>query len=261
MKNLHIVIGGVNNDDKDWLENKGAKFNLDSEPWVAPKSSKPGDDVIIYIAGIGFFATATVKDEPSPRQGWHNRYAARLTAIKLITPPILLEVIRQNIPELTWAIYPRSITTPPQKVANEIKKFIKDWSKGAFLKINEKAIRKSSISEIRNLALAASNEKLLPQKATVFRRNRSRLISRYALRRADGICEGCDNKAPFIRPDGSPYLVTHHPIPVSQNGNDHPENIIALCPNCHERAHHSIDAARFNKGLIKIITTKEKKLI
>ncbi|PKM79584.1 MAG: hypothetical protein CVU89_17460 [Firmicutes bacterium HGW-Firmicutes-14] len=58
------------------------------------------------------------------------------------------------------------------------------------------------------------------------------------LERAKGICEECGNPAPFIRTsDGTPYLEVHHIIPLSKDGEDTVENGVALCPNCHRKAH------------------------
>ena len=59
----------------------------------------------------------------------------------------------------------------------------------------------------------------------------------YALQEANGICQRCKNKAPFITKDGRPYLEVHHKKHLSENGPDVPENVIALCPNCHRNEH------------------------
>jgi len=56
--------------------------------------------------------------------------------------------------------------------------------------------------------------------------------------RANGTCESCRQTAPFIRrTDYTPYLEVHHRTPLSENGDDSIENAIALCPNCHRKAH------------------------
>lgn len=39
----------------------------------------------------------------------------------------------------------------------------------------------------------------------------------------------------------------HHIIPVCENGTDEPENLILLCPNCHELA----DANVFSRDFLK----------
>ena len=116
MSELHIVQGGIENGDKRWLE-RAAKLNLNSRSWVAPKSAVPGDDVVVFVAGYGFFATGRVTSKPKSLSDWKNRYGAGLTTIRLIKPAISIATIRRTIPALTWADYSRSITTPPPEVA------------------------------------------------------------------------------------------------------------------------------------------------
>lgn len=58
------------------------------------------------------------------------------------------------------------------------------------------------------------------------------------LLRASGTCETCKSKAPFLRSsDGTPYLEVHHKVQLSSGGHDTVANAIAICPNCHRRAH------------------------
>lgn len=61
-----------------------------------------------------------------------------------------------------------------------------------------------------------------------------------ALFRANGYCEYCNNPAPFNRrTDNSPYLEVHNIKPLAEGGEDVIVNAVALCPNCHRRAHHA----------------------
>jgi len=58
--------------------------------------------------------------------------------------------------------------------------------------------------------------------------------------RANGYCEHCNNPAPFNRRvDNSPYLEVHHIKPLAEGGEDMVANAVALCPNCHRRAHYA----------------------
>ena len=60
-----------------------------------------------------------------------------------------------------------------------------------------------------------------------------------ALMRANGICERCEEPAPFNRKtDGSPFLEVHHKQRLAENGDDTLENAEALCPNCHRESHY-----------------------
>lgn len=45
-------------------------------------------------------------------------------------------------------------------------------------------------------------------------------------KRCKGHCELCGDFAPWI-------LELHHIVPVSHLGDGWPENLVALCPNCH----------------------------
>ncbi len=62
-------------------------------------------------------------------------------------------------------------------------------------------------------------------------------IAEYSRRRAKGVCQLCNNKAPFSNKDGSPFLEIHHIIWLSEGGKDTIYNTAALCPNCHRKMH------------------------
>lgn len=72
-------------------------------------------------------------------------------------------------------------------------------------------------------------------RTTVFSRDPH--ISAYVKTRANGICDLCGCRAPFIGKDGRPYLEEHHVIWLAQGGADSIDNAVALCPNCHRRMH------------------------
>lgn len=87
---------------------------------------------------------------------------------------------------------------------------------------------------------------------TVTQRTRSEPVKRFALRHADGVCQGCGEDAPFKKPNGGPFLEVHHLYRLSDKGLDDPENVIALCPNCHRRRHEGKGGDEFNEQLIEI---------
>lgn len=66
---------------------------------------------------------------------------------------------------------------------------------------------------------------------------RNPLISAYVKKRSEGICDLCGCSAPFSTHDGYPYLESHHIIWLSRGGEDVPDNMAALCPNCHKKMH------------------------
>lgn len=79
-----------------------------------------------------------------------------------------------------------------------------------------------------------------PEKVQVisiaYRRNPN--VVAEVLSRANGKCEHCKNKAPFLRKsDHTPYLEVHHVVPLAEGGEDTIKNAIAVCPNCHRELH------------------------
>lgn len=89
-------------------------------------------------------------------------------------------------------------------------------------------------------------------------RIRSIQIKKYALLRADGKCEKCDNNAPFKNELGIPFLEVHHIFSLSDDGPDHPVNVAAICPNCHREAHFGITKAKIKNDLSQRIVEKER---
>lgn len=73
-------------------------------------------------------------------------------------------------------------------------------------------------------------------------------VRAWVRQQAGGICEGCDQNAPF-EIDGKPFLEVHHVKHLAQNGSDRITNAVALCPNCHRRCHHSSDREEFTLSL------------
>ena len=62
---------------------------------------------------------------------------------------------------------------------------------------------------------------------------RSEYVVESVERRAKGICELCEQEAPFKNPNGKPYLEVHHIVQLAKGGPDTIDNAVALCPNCH----------------------------
>lgn len=118
---------------------------------------------------------------------------------------------------------------------------------------------KMSLEDLRKMALRTSTNEapLEARRANV--RLRSKAVRAYVLRRANGVCEGCNNPAPFDRPNDQPYLEPHHIYRVADSGPDHPSSVAALCPNCHRRIHHGKDGAAFNQTLAVRISSREER--
>ena len=61
-----------------------------------------------------------------------------------------------------------------------------------------------------------------------YERERREHWRRYVVARARGRCQHCGRQGP---------LQLHHRIPEALGGRYHPANLLALCPECHDRAH------------------------
>lgn len=68
--------------------------------------------------------------------------------------------------------------------------------------------------------------------------------------RAQGRCEarGCAHPL-FLDADGQPFLEVHHIDPLSEGGEDRPENVAALCPSHHREVHYGAAATAIRKQL------------
>lgn len=122
MRALHIVQGDAAGDKAELQRRAGDGRTMPS--WIVPKAATVGDDVVGYVGGHGFYATARIGSEPTKRPDWEHRYGARLERIRLITPAISLPAIRRHLPGLSWARYPRSITTPSVGAAAQVRRVV-----------------------------------------------------------------------------------------------------------------------------------------
>ena len=72
--------------------------------------------------------------------------------------------------------------------------------------------------------------------------NRDASVKAWVLEEANGICECCQQSAPFIKTDGFPYLEVHHVRQLADGGTDTTTNAVAICPNCHSEFHYGQNA-------------------
>lgn len=69
-----------------------------------------------------------------------------------------------------------------------------------------------------------------------------------------------ENHDSFITPEGRPYMVVHHLIPMKASPDffprnlDRPSNMVCLCPTCHDKLHHGSEQ---EKGIILRVLYRE----
>lgn len=225
-----------------------------------PKARRCGRPGRHLCGAVWVFATARIATKPVPKKGWPNRYGSTLRAVRLIKPAVSRRAIQQHLPNLAWAVYPRSITTPAGRLAKHVRRLIEDRRRTGLPDLDANAVNGANIDELRVIALLEARPKSLGKSAKTVYRARSRAIRLYALRRAEGTCEACRAPAPFHTKEGTPYLEPHHITRLADDGPDHPARVAALCPNCHRRAHHAEDAEMFNRMLRKRVARLERRL-
>jgi 5-methylcytosine-specific restriction enzyme A len=77
-------------------------------------------------------------------------------------------------------------------------------------------------------------------------------VRRQVLVRAGGICERPSCRKPgFGTLKGMLFLETHHVKPLGENGLDSTTNVVALCPDCHAKAHRWIDRDSLRNELLE----------
>ena len=99
--------------------------------------------------------------------------------------------------------------------------------------------KKTKKLNIEQLELRAkySHKGVGKREVTTTTYERNQYVAELAKRKAKGICQLCNQPAPFRNIDGEPYLETHHIVWLSNGGQDVIENTTALCPNCHKKMH------------------------
>ena len=79
-------------------------------------------------------------------------------------------------------------------------------------------------------------------------------VKAWVLLEARGICELCQQRAPFIGADGEPYLELHHVQQLAEGGPDTVENAAAVCPSCHRWLHYGRDRSEQQERLYKQVS-------
>jgi 5-methylcytosine-specific restriction enzyme A len=94
--------------------------------------------------------------------------------------------------------------------------------------------------QVRRKAIEPPSGQATPSKTTTAVTSfvRDPAVKAWVLRRAKGNCECCNSPAPFVMPDGTPFLEVHHLRTLADGGSDRVSNAVAACPNCHRQMHH-----------------------
>lgn len=160
----------------------------------------------------------------------------------------------------TWVDAPDTQKTMRKAILFELAP-LEAFSSAAEENLTESTVQelmKDTVDELRRKALADSANHRTPVERRALVRMRSRAVRLYVLQRANGKCEGCGAAAPFTTVDGRPYLEPHHIRRLTDGGPDNPRWVAGICPNCHRRAHYSVDAAEYNTKLAEVVQELEQ---
>lgn len=114
---------------------------------------------------------------------------------------------------------------------------LREAYEGSFQTQVETSLNDSSAARLRRIQHANAIPARVAATSFVFTRNPDVVAETLAL--AKGTCQDCHLPAPFHRrSDNTPYLEVHHRKPLAEGGTDTLDNAIALCPNCHRKAHY-----------------------
>lgn len=134
----------------------------------------------------------------------------------------------ENNLRLVWVFPLKLRSTEPIELTEELVESKNQYRERIAKRLSEKEL------EIR----AKHARKIAVKRTTsTIAYERDPYVSEYAKRWANGICQLCDEEAPFKDKNGNPYLETHHIEWLSRGGKDTVYNTIALCPNCHKKMH------------------------
>lgn len=128
----------------------------------------------------------------------------------------------------------------------------------SFISNRQKKVSKLSIDKLKTEAISHGSTKGSSRNVKSKVYIRDDFIAEYTKRSANGVCELCEQKAPFCDKNGEPYLESHHVIWLSKGGPDTIENTVALCPNCHKKMHIVADNTDIEKLLRKAHERFEK---
>jgi len=143
------------------------------------------------------------------------------------------------------------------RVAGELEELINKIEGTNSIPVAEFESKVNILQQKKNKIQPSGNKKPRKLIAKVTQYIRDPEVAAWVLNEADGICENCNNKAPFFKEDATPFLEVHHLRRLADDGSDMISNAIAVCPNCHRELHYGI-----NRDLaLKALYSNIKRLI
>lgn len=140
------------------------------------------------------------------------------------------------------------------KVAEQIEQLISEVEGRQLVPVVafEIAVRENVVKKQLQLPLGSSSPSQVSSSSTVYVRDPA--VKAWVLKQAAGICECCNQSAPFNSSDGMPYLEIHHVRRLADQGGDLVSNAVAVCPNCHRELHYGVQSKLMVERLYQSIS-------
>lgn len=199
---------------------------------------------VLYYTGMGLFGdqkinklqNKTLAESISNRislflfEVWIPKHYTYMGPVKLSSKPFKEQQLDRNGELRNVWIFPLKLEDTNSQVIEKEK--IKENTSRL-----EKRIAKLSDDELSKFIKNPIEHPPSKRITTSLSFMRNPYIVEYAKRRAKGKCQLCENDAPFNDKNKNPYLVVHHVEWLGNDGMDSIYNVVALCPNCHDKMH------------------------
>lgn len=121
-----------------------------------------------------------------------------------------------------------------------------------------KAVGEDILSPPRHAQMETESQRVVRARSgTVYRRDPK--VRARVLEIANGRCECCGEEG-FLTESGERYLETHHVVGVAERGPDTADNIVAVCPTCHRKAHFAADRVEVERRMSEAIYRRGRQI-
>jgi 5-methylcytosine-specific restriction protein A len=173
-----------------------------------------------------------------------------------VEPVVPMDELKSEYPNVWWTPQNSGMVLP-ESVAGEIFRLL---GKQRVAPIAGSDAFRRRVWAIRALGpVSKPNGVAAPLKdhVTVERIRRNSRVAAWVQDQAGGKCELCRENGPFVDDTGNQFLEVHHVLALADGGPDIPANTVALCPNCHRRAHYAKDRALVAQRLLEVVATRK----
>ncbi len=232
------------------------------------KRIQKGDRFLFIRLGSeprGIIGGGKILSEPREVDHWDDSRKARGVAALgadilfdhlSVLPVVPMDELKSEYPDVWWTPQSSGMLLP-RAVADEIFRLL-DHHRSA-PKADDDGFRQR-VWAIRSLGPVSKPNGVaapLKDRVTVERTRRNSRVAAWIQDRASGRCELCRERGPFEDDSGNRFLEVHHVVPLADGGPDTPSNTVALCPNCHRRAHYAKDRASVANRLVKVVRARK----